>query len=242
MDELVLQQKRRVEELERLTYVVAHDLKEPARNIQVFSQLLQRDYAGKLGSEADEYLGFITQNARRMQLLLNDFIDFARNDTNPLPFTEVSVKALFAKVKADLCGAIEESGARLFESDSLPSLVTRERALYQVLSSLVSNAIKFRRKGHLPEIKIDVVERPGDWLFSVTDNGLGIESRHWETIFILFKRLHAADQYTGSGVGLALCRKNLESLGGKVWVESTLGQGSTFFFTLPRGNGTPPKA
>jgi PAS domain S-box-containing protein len=228
--------KRSNKELEHFAYVASHDLQEPLRKIGSFTELLARKYQGKLDEKADIYMGYIVDGAQRMQVLINDLLAFSRVTTQGKEFAPVDCNALLARVQQDLELALKESSARLSVGE-LPTVMADAVQLGQVFQNLIGNAIKYRAAGHPPEIGVAVEARDGDWLFSVRDTGIGIAPQYFERVFQLFQRLHTREEYSGTGIGLALCKKIVERHGGKIWLESAAGQGSTFFFTVPRALG-----
>jgi PAS domain S-box-containing protein len=224
--------ERSNKELEHFAYVASHDLQEPLRKIGSFSELLARKYKGQLDEKADSYIGYIVDGAQRMQILINDLLAFSRVTTKGKEFAPVDCNALLARVQADLEFAIKESCAHLSVAE-LPTVVADAGQLGQVFQNLIGNALKYRAPGQPPEIGVSAVERDGEWLFSVSDSGIGIEPQHFERVFQLFQRLHTREEYSGTGIGLALCKKIIERHGGKIWLESAAGKGATFFFTVP---------
>ena len=224
------------QELEHFAYVASHDLQEPLRKIGSFSELLARKYQGRLDKKADIYIGYIVDGAQRMQILINDLLAFSRVTTKGKEFVLVDCNALLVRVQRDLEFAIKESGARLSVTE-LPTIMADAGQLGQVFQNLIGNALKYRAPGQAPEIAVTVEERDGEWLFSVRDTGIGIEPQYFARIFQLFQRLHTREEYSGTGIGLALCKKIVERHGGKIWLESAAGKGSTFFFTVPRTRG-----
>ncbi|MBI5559235.1 MAG: GAF domain-containing protein [Deltaproteobacteria bacterium] len=225
--------ERSNKELQHFAYVASHDLQEPLRKIGSFSELLARRYQGKLDGKADTYISYIVDGAQRMQVLINDLLAFSRVTTKDGDIAEIDCNALLERVRQDLEFAMVESGARLSVAE-LPTVMADEVQLGQVFQNLIGNAIKYRAPGQPPEITVAAEQRDNDWLFSVGDKGIGIEPQYFERIFQLFQRLHTREQYSGTGIGLALCKKIVERHGGKIWLESAAGQGSTFFFTVPR--------
>ncbi|MBU1547802.1 MAG: GAF domain-containing protein [Proteobacteria bacterium] len=220
-------------ELEHFAYVASHDLQEPLRKIGSFTELLARKYQGHLDEKADAYIGYIVDGAQRLQTLINDLLAFSRVTTKGKEFEPVDCNALLARVRQDLELAIKESGARL-SAGNLPTVMADAGQLGQVFQNLITNAVKYRAAGQAPEIAVAAVERDAEWLFSVRDSGIGIEPQHFERVFQLFQRLHTREEYSGTGIGLALCKKIVERHGGKIWLESAAGKGTTFFFTVPR--------
>ncbi len=225
-DELV----RSNRELENFAYVASHDLQEPLRMVASYTQLLAEEYRGKLGEEADEYIGFAVGGATRMQALIQALLAYSRISTVDDRKTTVDADEILATVIGDLSAVIAESGARVV-THPLPSVVTDPSRLAQVLQNLISNAIKYRRGA--PVIEVDARQDEDQWVFSVKDNGIGIESRYSDRVFLMFQRLHTQSEYEGTGIGLALCKRIVERQDGKIWLESEPGSGSTFFFTIP---------
>ena len=226
--------KRSNKELEHFAYVASHDLQEPLRKIGSFTELLARKYQGQLDEKADIYIGYIVDGAQRMQILINDLLAFSRVTTKGKEFEPVDCNALLARVQLDMELALKESGAHLNVGE-LPTVMADVVQLGQVFQNLIGNAIKYSVAGHPPDIAVAAVARDSEWLFSVRDTGIGIEPQHFERVFQLFQRLHTREEYSGTGIGLALCKKIVERHGGRIWLESEAGKGSTFFFTVPRG-------
>ncbi|HVU35182.1 MAG TPA: PAS domain S-box protein [Opitutaceae bacterium] len=231
-----LELERSNQELERFAYVASHDLQEPLRTVSSFSQLLGRQYREKLDRDADEFIGFIVSGAERMQTLINDLLVFSRIGTRAKPFSTVDADAVLAAVLANLDASIRETQT-IVTHDPLPQVQADATQLTQLLQNLVGNAIKFRRSGIQPQVHVGATRVDGGWEFSIRDNGVGIEPQYFERIFIIFQRLHGLNEYPGTGIGLAICKKIVERHGGRIRVESEAGAGSTFHFTLP---DTPP--
>lgn len=219
-------------ELERFAYVASHDLQEPLRMVASYTQLLARRYQGKLGSDADEFIGFAVDGARRMQTLIQDLLSYSRVTTKgqslQLTHTEAACKSAIQNLQA----SIRESGASV-NVGPLPDVIADGAQLTQLFQNLIGNAIKYR-DGRSPEIDIGTKATASEWIFFVQDNGIGIEPQYFERIFQMFQRLHTRMEYSGTGIGLAICRKIVERHGGRIWVESQPGRGSTFLFTIPR--------
>ena len=224
--------RRSNQELEHFAYVASHDLQEPLRTVSSFSQLLARRYQGKLDADADDFIAFIVEGATRMQTLINDLLAFSRVGTRGNPFAPVRCQEILQGVKESLKAAIAESGA-VISQDPLPTLVADQTQLAQLFQNLFSNAIKFRRPQEAPRIHVSALRLDDAWRLSVRDNGIGIDPQFFGRIFVLFQRLHEREQYPGTGIGLAICKKIVERHGGQIWVESEPGSGSTFHFTIP---------
>jgi PAS domain S-box-containing protein len=218
-------------DLEQFAYVASHDLQEPLRMVASFTQLLARSYKGKLDADADEFIGFAVDGVNRMKQLIEDLLAYSRVTRKEDSFESIDSGCCCARALANLQKAIEESGACV-TVEALPMVVANAAQLDQVFQNLIGNAIKYRGKCRL-EIHIAAKRENGFWVFSVQDNGLGIEPQYFEKIFQMFQRLHTRFEYEGTGLGLALCRKIVEHHGGKIWVQSQLGAGSTFSFSLP---------
>lgn len=219
-------------DLEQFAYAASHDLQEPLRNVATHTQLLKKKYQGKLDEEADQLILTIVSSAKRMGLLIQDLLAYTQaTRQSEKPPQTVDAHAVLMRVKSDLENAIVESHASVHDGD-LPTLRFQEVHLHQLFLNLVGNAIKYR-SDRPPEVYVNARREGPDWVFSVKDNGIGIDSQYAERIFGMFKRLHGPDEYAGTGVGLAICQKIVERHGGRIWVESEPGTGSTFFFTLP---------
>lgn len=225
-------------ELERFAYVASHDLQEPLRTLAGFSELLSERYSGRLDGDADEFLGFIRSGALRMQTMVQDLLSYSRVGTHGEPFAAVDCAVLVDEVIADLGAAIEEAGARV-SHDALPTLEADRAQLRQAFTNLVGNALKYRRPGVPPEVRVSAERVEGAWQLAVTDNGIGIEPQYFERIFVVFQRLHGRDEYPGTGIGLAITQRVVERHGGRIWVESRHGEGSTFRFTIPDSKEAP---
>ncbi len=217
-------------DLEQFAYVASHDLQEPLRMVATYTQLLAERYRGKLDDNADKYIHYAVDGALRMQTLVQDLLIFSRVGRQGIELQSTDCNAVFAIARENLEGAIGESGAKV-TCDSLPEVMADSSQLVQVFQNLIGNAIKFRGAAP-PAVHITAEKRGREWMISVTDNGIGIAPEHMEMIFVIFKRLHTRAEYPGSGIGLAVCKKIVERLGGRIWVESRLGQGSSFKFTL----------
>jgi len=218
-------------DLEQFAYVASHDLQEPLRMVTSYTQLLAERYRGQLDEAADKYIGYASEGALRMQHLIQDLLAFSRVGRSGSTCESVDCNAVMEDATRSLTAAIQESDA-MVRYDALPAVWADRPLITQVFQNLIGNAIKFR-KAALPEIKVRAEASGADWLFSVSDNGIGIAPEYAENIFVVFQRLHARTEYPGNGIGLAICKKIVERYGGKIWVEGVAGQGSTFKFTLP---------
>jgi PAS domain S-box-containing protein len=234
--ELELQQQkqdlaRSNNELQQFAYVASHDLQEPLRMITSYLELLERRYKGQLDAKADRFIAYAVDGAARMQILIDDLLKYSRVGSRSHTLEQVDCGAILQHALRNLQVAIVESKATITHS-ALPEVNANITQLTQLFQNLIGNAIKFRRQDP-PEIQIGVKQTDGKWLFSVQDNGIGIESQYCDRIFAIFQRLHNRTDYPGTGIGLAICKKIVERHGGTLWVESTLNKGSTFYFTLP---------
>jgi len=224
-------------ELERFAYVASHDLQEPMRTVQSFAGLLIRRHGEHLKGEAQEFLQFVTQGVQRMQALINDLLAYSRVNSQDAAFARADCNQIMAKVLENLRASIDAEQAHIMV-DALPTVLGDATQLGQVFQNLLGNALKFRGK-EPPRIRVAAERKAGQWVFSVSDNGIGIEAQYFERIFIIFQRLHTIEEYGGTGIGLAICKKIVERHGGRIWLESKPGQGSTFFFSVPDRNTTP---
>jgi PAS domain S-box-containing protein len=223
--------RRSNEELEQFAYVASHDLQEPLRMVASYTQLLSKRYKGRLDSDADEFIAFAVDGASRMQRLIQDLLAYSRVGKRGGELVDVSSEEALQQAVTNLRGAIEDSGAHVTH-DPLPRVMADDVQLTQLLQNLVGNAIKYQKPG-VPLVHISAApDGEGMWLFSIRDNGLGIDPKFFERIFGMFQRLHKREEYAGTGMGLAICKKIVERHGGKIWVESEPGAGSTFRFTL----------
>jgi len=223
------------EELEQFAYVASHDLQEPLRKVASYTQLLERRYKGRLDSKADVFITSIVDGARRMQALVRDLLTYSRTGTEEMSSKPSDVSNVMRSALANLETMIQETGA-VVTHDHLPTLKVNPTRMGQLLQNLIANAIKFHGK-ETSRVHISVEQKSDEWVFSVRDNGIGIEPRNSERIFQIFRRANARSTYPGTGIGLAICKKIIERHGGRIWVESKLGKGSTFYFTVPRMEG-----
>ena len=225
-------------ELEQFAYIASHDLQEPLRMISSYTQLLRRRYVGKLDASADEFIGFAVDGTKRMQALINDLLYYSRVTSKAKALETVDLEVPFCDTMKDLEIRIEDCAA-IVTHDVLPTVQADEVQIRQLLINLIANGMKFQEPAHKPEIHVSVVRDGHDWRFGVRDNGIGIDPLYFGNLFQIFRRLHSRDEYPGTGIGLAVCKKIVERHGGRIWVESVLGEGSTFLFTLPAMEPSP---
>lgn len=218
-------------ELEQFAYVASHDLREPLRMMVSFSQLLEKRYKDKLDKDAKEFIGFIVDGATRMSKMIDDLLDFSRVGRMGKPIELTDYNKSLSEALSNLKVAIQERGA-VISHDELPSVMGDSGQITRLFQNLIGNAIKFC-KDRTPKVHISAQLKAKEWIFSVRDNGIGIAPEHFERIFSIFVRIHSRGEYSGSGIGLAICNRIVERHGGRMWVESELGKGSTFYFTIP---------
>ncbi|MDR3712965.1 MAG: ATP-binding protein [Puia sp.] len=232
---LELEQKNK--EMEQFAYIASHDLREPLRTISSFAALLKDQYYQKLDGNANQYIDFLTQSSDRMGILIKDLLDYSRLGKSK-DLHRIDTYDILEEVLADLDSIIQGNQAAI-TARHLPVIEGYRTELKLLFQNLLTNAIKFRKRETPPQISIDAEKTDGVWTFSFRDNGIGIEKQHQERIFIIFQRLHTRKEYEGSGIGLAHCKKIVELHGGRIWVESSPGEGSTFFLTLPATTDSP---
>lgn len=224
--------KRSNDELQQFAYIAAHDLQEPLRMVASYTQLLAKRYKGRLDSDADEFIAYAVDGAHRMQLLIGDLLAYCRVGTKGEEPRETSSEAALEQALLNLEGAIQESGV-VVTHDPLPTVIADGAQLVQLFQNVVGNAIKYR-SAELPRVHVSANKNGGnEWIFSMRDNGLGIDPKYFEKIFVMFQRLHGREEFSGTGIGLTVCKKIAERHGGRMWVESEPGKGSTFYFALP---------
>ncbi|MHB8790133.1 MAG: PAS domain S-box protein [Desulfobulbaceae bacterium] len=225
--------ERSNQDLQQYAYIISHDLQEPLRTISSFVQLLSRRYQGKLDAKADTFINFTVEGAAHMQRLLTDLLQFSRVGGGELHLEKVSLESVLAKTVLHLRTAIEESGARI-EFETLPEVLADETQLNTLLQNLLSNALKFRGD-EPPLIHVSATREDDEWIVCIRDNGIGLDPQFAERIFLIFQRLHRREEYAGTGIGLAICKRVVERHGGRIWVESAPGRGAAFYFSLPTG-------
>jgi light-regulated signal transduction histidine kinase (bacteriophytochrome) len=219
-------------DLEQFAYVASHDLKEPLRAISGSVQILEQRYHDQLDSDGKEVIKHTVEGATRMQRLIDDLLTYSRLTTREGPLEPTDSTSIFEEAKANLESAVGESRA-IVSADALPTVRADRTQLLQVFQNLIGNGIKYRSQ-RTPKIHVSAEDRDGEWVFSIRDNGIGIAPQYAERIFRIFQRLHTRSEYSGTGIGLAVCKKIIERHGGRIWVESEPEEGSTFFFTLPK--------
>lgn len=234
-ERLVDEQKRELQrsntELEHFAYVASHDLQEPLRTVQSYMQLLKRRYGDKFDDDGREFIGFAIEGATRMRSLIEDLLDYARVASRAKPFEATPLAGVVEQVLQGLSVRLRERRASV-EVGTLPTVLGDPRQLAQLLQNLIANAVKFQKQDVDPVVRITAEPSDEGVLVRVQDNGIGLAPEYGEKIFVIFQRLHSRDQYEGTGVGLAVCKKIVERHGGRIWVESEPGAGATFCFTL----------
>ncbi|MCF7918551.1 MAG: PAS domain S-box protein [Candidatus Cloacimonetes bacterium] len=224
--------QRSNKELEQFAYVASHDLQEPLRMISSYTQLLERRYGDRLDQDAKDFIGYAVDGAVRMQRLINDLLSYSRVTTRGKPFEEIDSHIILGLAIANLQQAISEAGA-IVTNDDLPVIMADESQLVRVFQNIIDNAIKFHGN-ETPRIHVSAKEDDNEWVFSISDNGLGIDKQFHDRIFVIFQRLHGRDEYPGTGIGLAICKRIIQRQEGKIWFESEVGKGTTFYFTIPK--------
>jgi PAS domain S-box-containing protein len=219
------------DDLNQFAYAASHDLQEPLRLVALYSQMLQKKYSDRLDAQADQYVSYVINGAHRMEILLKDLLAYSQvGSLGDGPAAPVVVAEALRQALLNLQASVDQNQA-VVTWNGLPTIQAHEIRLVQLLQNLVGNAIKYRQTDR-PQVHIDAKRQPGEWLFSVKDNGIGIKPEYVQQIFGIFKRLHGSS-YPGTGIGLAICERIVKSYGGQIWVESAFGEGSTFYFTLP---------
>ena len=230
LEESVSELGRSNADLQQFAYVASHDLQEPLRMVSSYTQLIARRYKGKLDADADEFIAFAVDGANRMQRLILDLLAYSRVNTAGRQFEPTAMETVLKAALNNLTNAVKESQA-IITHDPLPAVMGDDKQLAQLFQNLLSNAVKFGG-AQPPRIHISAKQADGEWLFSVRDHGIGIDPQYADRIFVIFQRLHTREEYPGTGIGLAICKKIIERHGGRMWVESELGKGATFYFTL----------
>lgn len=221
-------------QLENFAYLASHDLQTPLRSIISFTQLLEKRLGNKLSKEEKEYLGFIVESGKNMRGLINDLLSYSRVNTTKINLAAINVQKLLDQIQSEIIYDINKKSAVININKIPEEIIADSSKIKQVLQNLIMNAIKFSNEKINPIIQIEGVENSKHWLFSVKDNGIGIEKEYQEKIFLLFKRLNGISKYGGTGIGLAMVKKIVEQHDGEIWLESKLGQGTTFFFTIKK--------
>jgi light-regulated signal transduction histidine kinase (bacteriophytochrome) len=234
LQEITKELRRSNKELEQFAYIASHDLQEPLRTVTSSIRLLKKEYRGTFGDEADTFITYAVSGTKQMQQLIKDLLVYSRVTSRGESFVQVRCEEVVQRVIDNLKTAIEESEVKIRLPETMPTMMGDKTQLVQLFQNLIGNAIKFRSE-RPPEVRIGVERATGrnEWLFSVRDNGIGMDMQYADKVFTIFQRLHTTEEYPGTGVGLALCKKIVERHGGQIWVESKLGEGSTFYFTLP---------
>lgn len=233
LEKIQKQLKESNQELEIFAYAASHDLKEPLRMITMYTQLMERRIKTMLDGDTTEYMFFITDGVKRMQKLLDNLLEYSLLGKNIKDNSEVDLNDKMKKVTQNLIVLIQETNAKITYSN-MPTIVASVTQMSQLFQNLIANALKFRKPNVEPVIDIGCMENPNEYLFAISDNGIGIKKEDQERVFTLFTRLHSHTQYEGTGIGLATCKKILTNLNGKIWVSSTEGVGTTFYFTIPK--------
>jgi light-regulated signal transduction histidine kinase (bacteriophytochrome) len=221
-------------DLEQFAYVASHDLQEPLRQVRAFVKLLRDRHSDKFDAKAAQYFEFVNEGAARMSDLVQGLLAYSRVGAKDERKQPIACQKAMETALANLQAGIAESRARITHDD-LPTVVAEPTQLSQLFQNLIGNAVKFRRDGQDPEIPVGCCRDDGHWLFRVKDNGIGIDPDYHGKVFLIFQRLHGREKYSGTGIGLAICKKIVEQHGGRIWIESKAGEGSTFCFTLPHG-------
>lgn len=222
--------RRSNKELDQFAYAVSHDLKAPLRGVTSYTQLLRGEHQGNLDEEANDFIAKILHNAERMRVLIDDLLEFARLQKQKKPPALTNFAIVFEAAVSNLCSAIDESQATV-TCDELPTLAANQTQMTQLFQNLIGNGIKYRGD-EPPNVHIAAKQENDRWQFTVRDNGIGIDSQHFDAVFKIFRRLHHTSEYSGTGIGLAICKKIVEQHGGRIWVESEPGKGSEFSFTI----------
>lgn len=234
-ENILVELKRSNKELEQFAYLASHDLQEPLRMVTSFLKLLENRYKGKLDSDADEFIYYAVDGAERLQKLITDLLSYSRVSSKGKDFELVDIENVLHDSVLNLNVSIEENNAQITH-DPLPTIMADPSQFTQIFQNLIGNAIKFRGDD-APKIHVGVENADDKWIFKIIDNGIGIDSKHQDLIFEVFQRLHERDEYPGTGIGLSMCQKIVERHNGEIWVDSKVGEGSTFYFTIPKSMG-----
>lgn len=219
-------------ELEHFSYGASHDLQEPLRMISSYMELLQKKYDGQLDEKAQSYIHYAVDGTKRMKILIRDLLDFSKTSSTPITYEPVDINLILNDIKKTFHENMKEEGAGIFFSE-LPVIKANKTQMMQIFQNLIGNAIKYRTENP-PQIHITAKADETNWIFSVKDNGQGIDAKHFDRIFVMFHRIHTHASHKGTGIGLAVCKKIAERHGGTIWVESEAGKGSTFFFSIAK--------
>lgn len=229
MDELI----RSNRELERFAFVASHDLQEPLKVISLYLQILNRKYKGKLDYNAEKNFSYVLDRTERMQNLIQNLLEYAQVGKGNIRFMRMDSRVVINCAIDNLKATIQENSVKITCED-FPIIIGDRIQLTQLFQNLINNAIKFHKKGELPFVHISAKQQETQWLFSIKDNGIGIKQEHLQNIFEIFRRLHSQSEYKGNGLGLALCKRIVESHGGHIWVESEIGKGTIVYFYIPK--------
>lgn len=221
-------------ELQQFAYVASHDLKEPLRMITSFLQLLERRYSDQLDQDANDFIGFAVEGAKRLDNMINDLLEFSRVTRKEIEFNKVDLNNVLEQSSLNLKLAIENNYAEI-TYNTLPTICADENLMILLFQNIISNSIKYRQN-ETPKINISATKESYQYIFAIKDNGIGMSSEHLDRIFTIFQRLHTKDEYEGTGIGLAIAQKIVHQLGGNIWAESDLGMGSIFYFTIPENS------
>lgn len=233
LDHYVKELEKSNDELQQFAYIASHDLQEPLRMISSFTRLLAERYKSKLDSDADDFITYAVDGAERMQTLISDLLDYSRERTQRKYLKQTDLKTVIGEALDNLRILIKENNAVVNTKETLPTVLAESSQLTRLFQNLIGNAIKFRSE-RTPKIKVSVKSNKSEWLFSIKDNGIGIAPEFKDRIFDIFRRLHSKEEYSGTGIGLAICKKIVAGYDGRIWVESEQGKGSTFYFTIPK--------
>ncbi len=234
LEKLIEKYKISNQELEQFAYVSSHDLKEPLRMITSFLQLLQQRYSDELDDDANDFINYAVDGAKRMDMMINDLLEYSKIGSTERKYEYLQSEKILEKVLKNLKPTIEKTNS-IITQDPLPLIYANEYMMIQLFQNIISNAIKYNGE-KTPEVHISAENIDDEYIFSVKDNGIGIDQKHLEKIFKIFQRLHTREQYEGTGIGLAISKRIIQKHRGKIWVESELGKGTTFYFTIPNQN------